>query len=144
MFQSLVKRTALVGLVLAVMAPLPALAKDQTYGAGVKLPKATPVETLLTSPAKWVGKEVRLDGIVTNVCEKRGCWLELSDAKTGKGMRFKVEDGEIVFPMSARGRKASAEGTFEEVIVSHEEQQEHRTHAKGPVYQIRASGAVIH
>lgn len=143
MFRSLMKCTALLGIVLAVASPLAAEAKGKAYGDGVKLPVATPVEKLLANPAKWAGQEVRVDGIVTDVCSKAGCWLEVSDEKTGKGIRFKVEDGEIVFPMTAKGRKASAEGTFEEVVMSPEELKRHPSHAKTPVYRIRATGAVI-
>lgn len=143
MFRSLMKCTALLGIVLAVASPMAAEAKGKTYGDGVKLPVATPVEKLLANPTKWVGKEVRVDGVVTDVCAKAGCWLEVSDEKTGKAIRFKVEDGEIVFPVTAKGHKASAMGTFEEVIMSPEEQKEHPSHAKTPVYRIRATGAII-
>lgn len=143
MFRSLMKCTALLGLVLAVASPLAAEAKGKAYGDGVKRHVATPIEKMLADPAKWVGQDVRVDGIVTDVCAKAGCWLELSDEKTGKGIRFKVEDGEIVFPMTAKGRKASAEGTFEEVIMSPEERMRHASYSKTPVYQIRATGAVI-
>lgn len=137
------KCTALLGLVLTVASPLPAEAKGKAYGNGVKLPVATPIEKLLADPAKRVGQEVRVDGIVTDVCSKAGCWLEVSDEKTGKAIRFKVEDGEIVFPMTAKGHKASAEGTFEEVVMSPAERKEYGSAAKAPVYQIRATGAVI-
>ncbi len=158
MLRSILRLTAILGIAFAVASP--AMAADtegKKYGEGVNLPVATPIGTLLASPSKFVGKAVRVDGIVTNVCEKAGCWLELSDEKTGKGIRFKVEDGVIVFPLTAKGHKASAGGTFEQVVVSPEEQKkhekepkadkahaEHAAHAKGPSYQIRATGAVIY
>ncbi len=140
MFRAFMKVTALLGIVLAVLSPLAAEAKGKAYGDGVKRPVATPIEKVLANPAKWVGQDVRIDGIVTDVCPKAGCWLEISDEKSGKAIRFKVEDGEIVFPMSAKGHKASAEGTFEEVIMSPAERKEHPSH---PIYRIRATGALI-
>lgn len=143
MFRTLLKGTALLGIILAISSPLAAEAKGKAYGDGVKLPAATPIEKLIANPAQWVGKNVRVDGVVTDVCSKAGCWLELSDEKTGKGIRFKVEDGEIVFPMTARGHKASAEGTFEEIVMAPAEQKRHASEAKTPTYQIRATGAVI-
>lgn len=143
MFRSKMKHAALLGIILTMASPLAAEAKGKAYGDGVKLPVATPIDKVLASPAKWVGRQVRIEGVVTDVCEKAGCWLVLSDEKTGQGLRFKVEDGEIVFPMSARGHKASAEGVFEEVIVSPDEQKRHATPVTAPVYQIRATGAII-
>lgn len=140
MIRRLMKVSALLGIVLAVGAPLSVEAKEKVYGDGVKLPAAAPIETILADPGKWVGRKVRVDGIVTEVCAKAGCWIEISDAKTGKAIRFKVEDGEIVFPLTAKGRKASAEGTVEELIISPAERKKHPSY---PTHQIRATGAVI-
>ncbi len=152
--------TAILGIALAVASPTAADAKGKVFGDGVKLKTPMPIEALKASPSVWVGKTVRADGVVTGVCEKAGCWMELSDEKTGKGVRFKVEDGVIVFPLTARGRKASAEGVFEEVVVTPEEQKKHEreyktsdadaghaghaAHPKGPSYRIRATGAIIY
>ncbi len=88
-----------------------------TYGAGVTLEKATPIGTLLGEAEEYSGKKVRVDGVVTAVCEKRGCWMQVTDPDSGEGIRIKVDDGVIVFPLSAKGHKASAEGVFEIVQV---------------------------
>ena len=48
--------------------------------------------------------------MVTDVCPKRGCWFELAGGKPGQKLRFKVTDGEMVFPMDSKGRQALAEG----------------------------------
>ena len=125
-------------------------AEGTTYGAGVTLKDATPIETLLASPDAYVGKKVRVDGVVSAVCEEMGCWIELSDPKLGKGLRFKVEDGVIVFPVAAKGKRASAEGTFERIDVA--KASEHDTGHMTPEpnatttvrYLVRATGAVVH
>ena len=52
-----------------VMAPSPI---DQTLGAGVKLAEATPIADLYKNPEQFVGKTVRLDGLVTAVCQEMG------------------------------------------------------------------------
>jgi hypothetical protein len=39
-----------------------------------------------------------------------GCWLALGSDKESQVLRFKVEDGVIVFPMTAKGKKAKVEG----------------------------------
>lgn len=91
-------------------APAPAQPKGDTFGAGVKLTEATPIDAILADPKQYNGKTVRVEGMVTDVCPKRGCWFELAGSKPGQKLRFKVVDGEMVFPMDSKGRKAIAEG----------------------------------
>lgn len=88
----------------------PAQPKGQTFGAGVKLTEVTPIDEILADPKKYAGKTVRVEGMITDVCPKRGCWFELAGGKPGQKLRFKVTDGEMVFPMDSKGRKAIAEG----------------------------------
>lgn len=88
----------------------PAQPKGQTFGAGVKLTEVTPIDAILAEPKKYDGKTVRVEGMITDVCPKRGCWFELAGEKPGQKLRFKVTDGEMVFPMDSKGRKAIAEG----------------------------------
>src|SRR5829696_4801050 len=92
-------------------------AQETKLGAGVTLKDATPINALIAKPADFVGKTIRVDGVATAVCEEMGCWLALSadGSKESKTVRLKVEDGVIVFPMSAKGKKVSAEGVFEEI-----------------------------
>ncbi len=101
---------------LCALLAAPALAGEcakTSYGAGVTLAESTPISSLLERPDAWAGKTVRVEGTVAEVCEKAGCWLELRAEEAGQSLRVKVKDGEIVFPTAARGRRASAEGTFE-------------------------------
>ena len=86
--------------------------KGETFGAGVKLAEPTPIDAILAEPKKYDGKTVRVEGMITDVCPKRGCWLELAGTAPGQKLRFKVTDGEMVFPMDAKGRKAVAEGVI--------------------------------
>jgi hypothetical protein len=97
-----------------------AIAGDGTaYGSGVSLDQAVPIDELLANPKDYVGKKVRVDGIITGVCKNRGCWMQVSD-ENGKGLRIKVEDGVIVFPATSMGHRASAEGVFEAIPVKTE------------------------
>ena len=91
-------------------ASAPVAAKGQTFGAGVKLTETTSVEAILAAPKQYSGKTVRVEGMVTDVCPKRGCWFEMAGDKPGQKLRFKVTDGEMVFPMDSKGKKAVAEG----------------------------------
>lgn len=91
-------------------AAAPAQPTGQTFGAGVKLADATSIDAILAEPKNYDGKTVRVEGMVTDVCPKRGCWFEVAGGKPGQKLRFKVTDGEMVFPMDSKGRKAIAEG----------------------------------
>lgn len=132
-------------------------APGKVYGAGVSLETAVTVKALLEQPERYVGKTVRVDGTVSAVCQGMGCWLEISDPTIGRGVRFKVQDGVIVFPRDAAGRKASAQGVFEQIVTS-PVREAHQEHAKakdaagtpapaGPtekLFWVRASGAVLY
>lgn len=119
------RRTLGITLALAILATGPLFAgSDATeYGDGLTLDEAVAVETLLGSPDDYIGKTVRVDGVITGVCKKRGCWMQVTDPDTGNGVRIKVEDGVIVFPYEAMGKKASAEGVFEAITLTPEQVQ---------------------
>jgi hypothetical protein len=133
---------------LALAAPV----ADTKLGAGVTLDEATPIASIVKEPRDFVGKTVRVDGVATAVCEAMGCWMAVaaSDAADAPVVRLKVEhEGAIKFPMSAKGKNVSAQGTFEAVGASDEHGREaaaeHARHdAKASAqYQIKATGAVI-
>ena len=96
-------------------------AEEIKLGAGVTLKDATPIASLVSNPDQFVGKTVRVDGVGTAVCEMMGCWIAIaeSDAKDAKTIRVKVEDGVIKIPVTAKGKKVSAEGVFEKVSDEH-------------------------
>ena len=127
---------------------------DEKLGAGVTIKEATAIKDLYASPEKFVGKPIRIDGVVTGVCTAMGCWMALAAAdKPEQTVRFKVDHGvAIVFPISAKGKQASAEGVFEKIGAGDGEAKEaarEQTAAQpnaskfGTMYQIKASGAVI-
>lgn len=117
------RRVMTITLALAFLATVPVFAGSGSteYGDGVTIEQAVAVETLLDSPNDYIGKTVRVDGVITGVCKKRGCWMQVTDPDTGNGVRIKVDDGVIVFPYEAMGKKASAEGVFEAIALSPEQ-----------------------
>jgi len=128
-------------------------AADTKYGAGVTLTKATPISELYASPDKFVGKTVRVDGVVTAVCTEMGCWLAIGASENpDQAVRFQAEhDGKIVFPISLMGQKASAEGVFVKIGAGdHEAKDAASEHALaqpkaaefGDRYQFQVTGAV--
>jgi hypothetical protein len=127
--------------------------QDQKLGKGVTLTDATPIKALYETPEKFVGKTIRIDGVVTAVCAEMGCWMALAESdKSEQPVRLKVEHAAgIVFPISAKGKKASAEGVLEKIAAgdkeANEAASEHAGHAKvsdfAKKYHIKATGAVI-
>jgi hypothetical protein len=90
-------------------------AKELTFGDAVDVKDPMKISTLLASPSQYVDKQVTVAGTIVGVCKKRGCWMSLaSDAKFEK-LRIKVRDGDMGFPMSAKGREALATGVVKEI-----------------------------
>lgn len=94
------------------------------YGKAITLKSATPISQILAAPEKYNGKRVLVEGAVVDVCESRGCWIELASDKEFESIIFKVEDGVITFPMSAKGKSAQAEGVIQVTTLSKEERIE--------------------
>ncbi len=134
------------------------------FGAEVKLGKplelkqATSIADLNANPEAFVGRAVQVRGKVTDLCQMMGCWMNLVDPAGGKPIRIKVKDGEIVFPKSAMGKTAVAEGKFSKLELTKEQaiaQAKHEAEANGrkfdpasitsgqTIYQINGTGAVI-
>jgi hypothetical protein len=133
---------------------------SESFGAGVTLAETTPIASLLGHPEQYLDRTVAVEGQVTEVCAKAGCWLEVAAAQGDARIRVKVKDGEIVFPQWARGKTAVAEGTLEKLELTREQyvqQAEHEAHEQGRdfdpatvagegpfvVHRIRGTGARV-
>lgn len=130
---------------------------ERKLGAPLTLKSQTPIKELLASADQYVGKVVQVKGKVTEVCEMMGCWTNLVDAD-GKMIKVKVNDGEIVFPKTAVGRTAIAEGTLKKFDLTKEQalaRAKHEAEEQGrkfnpesvkggmTIYQIQGTGAVL-
>ena len=116
------KRFLILSMALIAVAAAPVMAgESESYGEGVTLDEAVAIDTLLSNPNDYVGRKVRVDGVITAVCKKRGCWMQVTDQTSGNGVRIKVEDGVIVFPYTSMGREAQAEGIFEAIKLTPEQ-----------------------
>lgn len=102
--------------------------KGTQYGEALILTKTTKVSEIQAAPDEFQGKRVRVEGLITGVCSKRGCWMEIAGDKEFTTLRFKVPDGKIVFPMSARGKYAVAEGTVKKIVLTMEQTKKYLEH----------------
>lgn len=133
-----------------------ALCAAEKFGKGLTLKEATPVANLLGTPDNYVGKVVQVKGKVTEVCQMMGCWMQIQDGE--KAIRFKVKDGEIMFPKNSAGKNAVAEGVLKKIELNQQQAvayAKHEADERGQkfdaskiksgmtMYQIQGTGAVL-
>lgn len=133
---------------------------DKPYlGTKITLTEKTNISDILADPEVYLDKTVLVEGEVLDVCPMMGCWMELK-SDDGEGMiKVKVKDGEIVFPVEAKGSTALVEGKVYKIELTQEKATEHFQHIAeekgeefdpatitGPmtIYQIKGLGAEIH
>ncbi|WII72353.1 DUF4920 domain-containing protein [Bdellovibrio sp. 22V] len=131
---------------------------EKKFGAGAQFSDAVPMSKIMKNPESYVGKEVTVSGLIVDVCAKRGCWMQLTTDYQSEKVRIKVNDGEMVFPLESRGKKAAAKGEFKKMTLTLEQTKSFLQHqaeenkkkfdpasVKEPmvVYQVQATGAVI-
>ena len=136
----------------------PAVFEGATYGQPVTLTERTDVSAILDNPAEYLGQSVLVEGTIVEVCTSMGCWMDIASNREFEKIQIKVDDGVIVFPVSARGKQALVEGTVEELDQTADQAKAHAkemAEEKGvafdstavfeaqKIYRIRGLGAVI-
>lgn len=126
---------------------------EEKYGKEITLKEKTKVTDILSAPETFNGKTVLVEGEVLAVCQGMGCWIEIAGEKENEKIKIKVEDGVIVFPKDAKGKKALVEGVVAPVKAEacegdHSEGQKHEDGESccskdTKAYQIEGLGAVI-
>jgi len=81
-------------------------------GAPVGDGAAVDFAALLKEPAKYVDRNVVVEGVVERVCQMQGCWMELAPERGARGVRVSMRDHSFAVPFNAAGLRARAEGTF--------------------------------
>lgn len=102
--------------------------EGKTYGAPLMGEQAVTVADIMDDPQAYDGKFVKVEGLVTDVCTKRGCWFSIAGDRPGMKLRFKVRDGDMVFPPSAKGKHAVAEGKVSVRTMSLEDTRKYEEH----------------
>ncbi len=112
------------------------------YGGGVASnaeSKAITVEKLskkLKKDSKKI-ENVAVKGKVTDVCDKKGCWLTI---QTDDNSQFfvKMKDYAFFVPTALKGKNVVLEGTAERKVTSVDEQKHYAEDAKKPQAEIDA------
>ena len=128
------------------------------YGEALTLADVTPISDILADPKSFVGKKVRIEGQVKDVCPMKGCWIEIEGPDGQTHLTVKVEDGEIVFTPDTKGKQAIAEGEVYQIDLDKEQAMSYMKHladekgeafdstsVTGPmvIYQIKGIGAEV-
>jgi len=129
-----------------------------SYGEPLTLTQLTPVSEILDGPDAFLGKRVLIEGTVVAVCEEKGCWMDIASDREFEKIQVKVDDGVIVFPLTARGHAARVEGVVEQLEFTEEQARQQamamaEEHGEafdpesvtGPktIYRVRGVGAIV-
>lgn len=109
------------------------LAASLQFGSGVDKTLLTDLTKVQATPEQFVGKTITVQGKIVSVCQKKGCWMQLA-VNSGHTFKIKVRDGDMVFPVSARGKNALATGQLvkiEQDLASSHEQMAAEAKAQG-------------
>lgn len=101
---------------LLLLLPLSLLADTGRFGAPLGASPKVALADLVKDPAAWSGKTVRTEGIVTAVCQEKGCWMTLKSGDQSVRVTFK--DYGFFVPKDSAGRAAVLEGVFNVKTVS--------------------------
>lgn len=90
----------------------------EIYGDTITADGAVAATELVSLMADTNQKELKLEGTIEEVCQKKGCWLKV-DMGDGKTMRVTFKDYAFFIPKDAAGRKIILDGvaTMEETSI---------------------------
>ena len=135
-----------------------AASADAVFGEPLSDAAPVRIAELTADPEAYVGRNVKVVGLVDDICPMKGCWVDILDRQSRETIRLKVQDDVIVFPAEARGREIVAEGMLRRLQLSPTqavawlrhaavERGETFTEPAEPealtIYQIEGSGAVV-
>ena len=100
------------------------IAELEHFGPEFTLTETIPAGTVLSNPEQYVGQTVRVTGKVSDVCQKMGCWMVITDAD--QHMRITTKDHKFFVAKDGAGAKCDLEGT----VVKREANPERTAHYK--------------
>ena len=80
----------------------------QKLGAPVTAKKAVDIAKLSKDPARFAGRRVRLEGTVKEVCQGKGCWVEVEAG--GASFLARSLDESVLLPKDCKGRRIVVQG----------------------------------
>ena len=98
------------------------------YGSVIDLKEFKQIKMLIDNADEYLNADVLISGTILEVCPMRGCWVNVKDNDSESRIRVKVTDGEIVFPLSSKGKQVNVQGTFTKLKFSEEQAKMWKIH----------------
>ena len=108
-----------------------------TFGGVVDKTKLVEVADILAKPQSYLQQQVTVKGTVEAVCQKKGCWMQFATGADEPTFRLKVKDGDMEFPVSAKGKTAYAYGSLKAKPMTLEQTKtylKHRAEEQGEAF----------
>lgn len=127
-----------VGLLINAQPPEGAAKPGEWYGEKVNPEGAVNINDVvkkLNGGAEF--PEVKVKAKVTEVCEKKGCWIKL-ELENGETAMVKMKDYGFFLPLAAKGKTVVIDGAVTMKTISVAEQKHYAEDAKKPQAEIDA------
>jgi hypothetical protein len=123
----------------AAASELPA---GEDYGAGITLSEVADLAEVVADPAKYEDGAVLVRGRISDACQRKGCWLILSEGDRQLQVRF--ADYGFFVPKDCRGKQAYVEGRVKAETLSEDEARHYAEESlAGDPGAIRGPQAVV-
>ena len=138
----------------AEVAPEPGADGWTWYGQAVEATGAVAAKDLLADPARYTDQEILIQGRVTEVCQKKGCWMVIAEGD--QTLRVMMKDHAFSVDMAGAGNDCLVQGTVtakpvDPAFVEHlageslhpDKMPEAGKEAGSIVYQVEATGVAF-
>jgi len=108
-------------LIVTVWAAVTAFAYQKSsghFGEAFTDAKVISLADAMSNAASYKDRAIKVEGEISEVCQKEGCWLVLTDGE--RAMRVKMKAHGFAVPKDAAGKKVVVEGMVEATEISEE------------------------
>ena len=109
------------------------------FGSEITLEEKTTIASLISNSEENTGKEFLISGVMADVCQKKGCWMELKEGEQSMLVRFK--DYAFFMPKDGFGREVLAQGIYS--FETYEEENAAGEIEMKPNHSFIASGVIL-
>ncbi len=89
--------------------------EGEIFGDKITLENQSTIQSILLYSEESKGKEFLISGEITNVCQKKGCWMTIKDVDDSE-ILIRFKDYGFFMPKDGFGRKVLAQGIYSNSI----------------------------
>ncbi len=117
----------------------PIAVASQSFGPAFDFAQSSSVTVaqVLAKPKAYLQQPFTVQGKIDAVCQKKGCWMQFATGADEPTFRLKVKDGDMEFPVSAKGKTAYAYGSLKAKPMTLEQTKtylKHRAEEQGEAF----------